>query len=58
MTNAIDRRQFLKLAGLGGVVFASACPASRSPRGRMIFTSFSYPIHIGALKGRPIRTQS
>jgi len=26
MTNAIDRRQFLKLAGLGGVVFASGLP--------------------------------
>jgi hypothetical protein len=27
----IDRRQFLKLAGLGGVVFASGCAGSRDP---------------------------
>ncbi len=27
MTRAIDRREFLKLAGLGGVVFASSLPA-------------------------------
>jgi hypothetical protein len=32
MANSIDRREFLKLAGVGGIVFASGLPQRRFRR--------------------------
>ena len=57
MKHGIDRRDFLKLAGVGGAVFASGLyPLAGRAQRLTISFSCSFPTRIGASRGLPILT--